>query len=251
MLGRGGGNNLVWLSQAAAGGLTVLLLLLSACAGPEWTYRLLPDSELEITVWQREGEASGPTVYVVGGTHGDETAGWQAGIALREAELQAGTLYVAAPINAYGAEHDQRRTRQDRDVNRNFPGDPEGCDAEQIAWAVFEDIRDKRPDLVLDLHEARAPEGSRDDLRGAVICQDVQAVGDLVLDLLAAFREEDRPLTLYGSPPLGSLNRTMTEELGIPVLTIETGRDEALEQRVERQLAIVEFILSWYDMVEG
>lgn len=237
--------------QTAAGGLTILLLLLSACAAPERTYQLLPDSELEITVWQREGKASGPIVYVVGGAHGDETAGWQAGISLREVELQAGTLYVAAPINAYGAEHDQRKTRQDRDVNRNFPGDPEGCDAEQIAWAVFEDIRDKQPDLVLDLHEARVPEEGQDDLRSSVICQDVQAVGDLVLDLLAAFRENDMPLALYGSPPPGSLNRTVTEELGIPVLTIETGRDKALEQRVEYQLTIVEFILSWYDIVEG
>jgi len=227
-----------------------LLLLLSGCAAPSEAYRLLPDSELEIPVYVREGGQDGPAIYVVGGTHGDETAGWQAGIELRQAEIQAGTLYVAAPLNAYGAEHDQRKTRQERDLNRNFPGDPAGCDAEQIAWAVFEDIRDKQPALVLDLHEARVPEGSRDDLRSSIICGDVQSIGDLVLDLLEAFREEDRPLALYGSPPAGSLNRTVTEELGIPVITVETGRDEALARRVERQLAIVDFVLTWYNMRE-
>lgn len=243
---------MVRLSQAAAGGLILCLLLLAAaCAAPESTYRLLPDSELEIPVFERKGGESGPVIYVAGGTHGDETAGWQAAIELRRAELQAGTLYVAAPLNAYGAEHDRRKTRQDRDLNRNFPGGPDGCDAEQIAWAVFQDIREKQPDLVLDLHEARVPEGKRDDLRSAIICQDVQPVGDLVLDLLEAFREEDRPLTLYGSPPAGSLNRTVTEELNIPVITVETGRDEELSRRVERQLAIVEYVLSWYDMQKG
>lgn len=227
------------------------MLLLTGCAAPSKTYRLLPDSELEITVYEREGVLSGPVIYVVGGTHGDETAGWQAGIELRKAEIQAGKLYVAAPLNAHGAEHDQRKTRQERDINRNFPGDPDGCDAEQIAWAVFEDIREKQPDLVLDLHEARIPEGNWDDLRSSIICQDIQPVGDLVLDLMEAFREDDRPLTLYGSPPAGSLNRTVMEELGIPVITVETGRDEAVSQRVERQLDIVNFVLSWYDMREG
>ena len=212
------------------------------------SYRLLPDTELEIPVYERTGQSDGPTIYIVGGTHGDETAGWKAAIELREVDIQAGKLYVAAPLNAYGAERGQRKTRQERDVNRNFPGAPEGCDAEQIAWAVFEDIRDKRPDLVLDLHEAKDPEGKRDDLRGSVICQDVLAIGDLVLDLLEEFGEGDRPLALYGSPPVGSLNRVVTEELGVPVITIETGRDGELSQRVEQQLAIVEFVLSWYDM---
>ena len=234
--------------QAAAGGLILLLLLLSGCAAPEASYRLLPDTELEIPVYERTGGAEGPTIYLVGGAHGDETAGWQAAIRLRREKLQAGTLYVAAPLNAYGAQHDQRKTRQERDVNRNFPGDPEGCDGEQIAWAVFADIRDKQPDLVLDLHEAQDPEGRRDDMRGSIICQDILPIGDLVLDLLAAFGEGDRPLALYGSPPPGSLNRVVTQELGIPVITVETGRDEELDRRVERQIAVVEFILSWYDM---
>lgn len=227
----------------------ILLLLLAACApSSDGSYRLLPDSELEITVYERTGAGDGPLIYVVGGTHGDETAGWQAAIELRRAELEAGTLCVAAPLNAYGAEHDQRKTRQERDLNRNFPGDPEGCDAERIAWAVFQDIQAKQPDLVLDLHEARVPEGSRDDLRGSLICGDVQSIGDLVLDLLAAFGEGDRALTLYGSPPAGSLNRVVTEELGVPVITVETGRDRELPRRVEEQLEIVEYILSWYDM---
>jgi len=237
-----------WLSQAAAGGL-IALLLLSGCAAPATeSYCLLPDTELEIPVYVREGTADGPVIYLVGGVHGDETAGWKAAVELRQTELQTGKLYLAAPLNVYGAEHDQRRTRQERDVNRNFPGDPNGCDAEQIAWVVFEDIRKKQPDLVLDLHEAQIPEGNRDDLRSSIICQNVQPIGDLVLDLLYAFQDDGRTLALYGSPPAGSLNRTVTEEMGIPVITIETDRDEALDQRVERQLELVGFILSWYDM---
>ena len=223
-------------------------MLLFSGAAPVRTYKLLPDSELEITVYAREGRREGPGIYVVGGTHGDEAAGWLAAVELRQTELQAGKLYVAAPLNAYGAEHGQRKTRQERDLNRNFPGSPKGCDAERIAWAVFQDIREKQPVLVLDLHEAREPEGNRDDLRGAVVCGDVQPVGDLVLNLLEASKEGGDPLTLYGSPPAGSLNRAVTEELGIPVITIETSRDEELSRRVEQQLELVNIILAWYDL---
>lgn len=219
----------------------ILFLLLSGCAASK-TYKLLADSELEITVCQREGRSDGPVIYVVGGTHGDEIAGWEAAIELRQSEIEAGTLYIAAPLNAYGAEHNQRKTREERDINRNFPGAPDGCDAEQIAWAVYQDIQDKQPNLVLDLHEAHPDNGSRDALGNSIICCDVQSVGDLILDLL----EHIEPLTLYGSPPAGSLNRVVSEELNIPVVTIETDRGEALEVRVQKQLDAVQFILDWY-----
>ena len=73
-------------------------------------------------------------------------------------------------------------------------------------------------------------------------------MADLILDLLEEFGTDSRPLTLYGSPPQGSLNRTVTEQLGIPVITIETGRDEALSSRVRQQLDIVEFTLTRYGM---
>lgn len=243
MSDRGGCHNFLWVSQAAAGGL-ILFLLLTGCTVPPKTYCLLPDSDLEITVYVREGQTEGAVIYIVGGTHGDETAGWQAALALHRAEIEAGTLYVAAPLNVYGAEHDQRKTREERDINRNFPGSPEGCDAEQIAWAVFEDIRDKRPDLVLDLHEAHPDDGIRDALGNSIICRDLQPIEDLALDLL----EQIEPLTLYGSPPAGSLNRVVTEELGIPVITIETDRGDALTERVQKQLVIVGFILNWYGL---
>ncbi|MEH2939061.1 succinylglutamate desuccinylase/aspartoacylase family protein [Lawsonibacter sp. JLR.KK007] len=248
MYGRSGSHNRIWLPALAAGGLILFLALRFSPGGAPEQYTLLPGSEMEVPVYVQRGGRDGPTVYVVGGTHGDETAGWQAAAELRRTKPEAGTLYVAAPLNAYGAEHNQRKTREERDLNRNFPGNPEGCDAERIAWAVYQDIQEKDPDLVLDLHEAKPPEGTRDDLRSSLICQDMRPVADLILDLLEEFGTDSRPLTLYGSPPQGSLNRTVTEQLGIPVITIETGRDEALSSRVRQQLDIVEFTLTRYGM---
>ena len=135
-------------------------------------------------------------------------------------------------------------------MNRNFPGDADGCDAERIAAAIYQDIGEKQPELVLDLHEATAEEG-RDFLGNSLICQSMEKDGDLILDLLdASSRGEltSGKLTLYGSPPPGSINRVVTEALGIPVITVETDREEALETRIRNQMEIVEYVLQYFEM---
>ena len=205
-------------------------------AGTEW----------ENTVVVRRGAADGPSVYIIGGVHGDETAGWVAANLLKEVCPAAGTVYVLSPANVYGAANDRRTTRSDRDLNRNFPGDPEGWDAERIAASIFEDVKERKPDILLDLHETKGPQENapeRDDLRDSVIAYDVMPIGDLVFDLTV-----EGDLTLLGSPPVGSVNRTVSEELGIPAITLETWRGEALSERVAKQIRFVEQVLTFYGM---
>ena len=139
---------------------------------------------LEVTLL--EGAADGPTIYIVGGVHGDELAGWYAGTLLKQADLKAGRVYLAAPANPWGAEHDRRDTADGRDLNRNFPGDAAGNPAQQRAAALWGDITEKAPALVLDLHEARQWNDGRDELGNSLICQDMQPVADLVWGLLEA-----------------------------------------------------------------
>lgn len=213
----------------------------------EERYFIAEGTEWENTVVERRGAAEGPIVYIVGGIHGDETAGWTAANLLKEVCPKAGTVYILSPANVYGAEHDKRTTRSDRDLNRNFPGDPEGWDAERIAASIYEDVEACSPDLLLDLHETKGPQESapeRDDLRNAVIVNDVAQISDLVWELTV-----EGDLTLMGSPPEGSVNRTVSEQLGIPAITLETWRGEALKERVARQIRFVEKVLTFYGML--
>lgn len=214
-------------------------------------YVLSAGAGWENTVHVLQGAEDGPTIYLLAGVHGDETAGWLAAGLLKAASLRGGTLYILSPANPYGAAHDQRKTAEGRDINRNFPGDPDGCDAERIAADIYADIQDKQPDLVLDLHEAKDQEGARDQLGNSLICQSLEETGNLVLDLLAASEAGticSAPLTLYGSPPRGSVNKTVTEELGVPVVTVETYRAEGLALRVRNHLEIAEFIFQAYGL---
>lgn len=221
-------------------------------------YLLLAGASEENTVQILRGKEDGPTIYLVAGVHGDETAGWRAGNLLKQATLKAGTLYILSPANTYGAGQNRRRTESGRDLNRSFPGKSDGWDAERIAASIYADIRDKQPELVLDLHEAVAKEdnyaalgANYDALGNSLICQSLDGIGELVLDALLDSEAGELcsgGLALYGSPPAGSLNRTVTEELGIPVITVETLRAEPLAQRVQNQLELVEFALEYYGM---
>lgn len=215
------------------------------------SYPLLEGTELENTVYVLKGTGEGPTLYIVGGVHGDELAGWYAGTILRQATVKAGSVYLVAPANQYGAQHDQRKTKEDRDLNRNFPGDAQGNDTQRIAAALYEDIVDKAPALVLDLHEARLHTDGQDNLGNSIICQDIQPIADLVFALLEESQKGTLctlPLDLYGSPPAGSLNRTLTLEREIPVITVETFREELLAARVLGQLRLAEYVMLWYNI---
>lgn len=210
-------------------------------------YTIDPGGAGENTVYVLTGAEDGPGIYVVGGVHGDELAGWYAAAVLQRATLRAGTLYLLAPANRHGAEEERRTTRDDRDLNRNFPGDSQGNEGQQIARAIFDDLEDKAPELVLDLHEAKTYTDGWDNLGNSVICQDIQPVSELIFALLEQ-PVAGQSLDLFGSPPAGSLNRSVTQDLGIPVITVETARAEPLPQRVSTQLGIVEFILGWYGL---
>lgn len=205
----------------------------------------MADSEWENSVVCLKGEQDGPVVYFVCGLHGDETAGWTAGNLLKDATIKAGTVYILSPANLYGAQNDQRKTKSDRDANRYFPGAPDGFDAEQIDDAIYRDIIDKSPDLVLDLHEGLVHTDGTDDLGNSIICEDVSLMGDLIWDIMLSAESGGLcgGLTLYGTPPEGSLNHEVTKNLGIPVITVETSRGETLAQRVDKQLELAEFIL--------
>jgi predicted deacylase len=94
-------------------------------------------------------------LFVVGGIHGDEAAGWMAADRLREeAALCCGTLYILSPANRIGAQNNTRATGEWGDLNRQFPGDPQGTPAQQLAAAIVGEIQKASPALVLDLHEA-------------------------------------------------------------------------------------------------
>ena len=95
------------------------------------SYLLTSGADTETTVVKIVGQDPGPTLYVAAGIHGDERAAWYAGLMLQSITIKAGTLYVLAPANAWGAQRNQRRVGED-DPNRCFPGSETGTMAQRL-----------------------------------------------------------------------------------------------------------------------
>ena len=174
------------------------------------SYRLTPGTDTETTVVKITGAAPGPAVYVAAGIHGDERAAWYAGLMLQNITIKAGTLYVLAPANAWGAQRNRRLVGEE-DPNRCFPGNESGTLA-----------------------------GS------TLIYTSLEGMEDLFFDLLFATQEGEVtscPFGYNGPGPAGSMNRTVADQLKIPAITVETFRGYPMERRVSDQLKVVAYAL--------
>ena len=234
--------------------LIVGFLTIAARAGciRERAYHLLEGTGWK-SVYVNQASEDGPVIYLVSGIHGNEPAGWKAAEKIGETGIWMREHSIWSDRSMPGEQQkNERCTKETRDINRNFPGDADGWDAERIADAVYQDIAKIQPDLVLDLHEAEEKRG-RDLLADSLICESLEETGELILTMLEESGKEESSLpklTLYGSPPPGSINRVVAETLGIPVITLETDRSEKLETRIYKQNSIVEYILKSYGILK-
>lgn len=221
------------------------------------SYKIMEGELTETKVVHIHSNNPGRTIYIVGAVHGDEKAAWYTAILMEKATISSGDLYILAPANANGAKNDSRYVADHQDLNRCFPGNPNGNEAQRLAYAIYTDISDKSPDLVLDLHEAIIYNSSRDFLGSTYIFTDLSVFaekGDLdvmFLDLLFATEDGTICHNAFGSSgpgPEGSINATVTNELRIPVITVETFRGFDIYRRVYDQLDTIQFILEYLGM---
>lgn len=97
-------------------------------------------------------------VCIVTGTHGDELEGQLVAYFIAKQinehpELLNGTVEIYPALNPLGIDTLQRGIPNfDLDMNRIFPGSPDGTMAEQTAHKIIEDL--KGADLVVDIHSS-------------------------------------------------------------------------------------------------
>lgn len=226
--------------------LLLLPLLCTAAGASEPSCRpVVPEHPDSPELWELDSGKDGAVILIVAGIHGDEVSGIRAAEMLGELPLDSGKLFWIPAANLYGAENNRRKTRDDRDLNRNFPGDPDGNSTKQLAAGITREILEIQPDLILDLHEATAWEDGWDNLGNSVIFADLDPVADLIFELM----DTETPPNFFSSPPTGSLNAWFSTECAIPVLTLEASREDSMEERVQFHEQMIHFVLAWYNML--
>ncbi len=167
------------------------------------------------------GAEEGPVLTLTGAVHGDEING--IAIVRRildalEPETLRGTVVGVPVVNRFGFLSQTRYLPDRRDLNRFFPGDPDGPMASRIAHTLFERVI-RRSDHLIDLHTAAAGQQNLCHVRGD---------GDnaVAKELMKAF---GTPIMLHGAGPKGSLRRAASEA-GIPSIIYEAGEPGRFEE---------------------
>lgn len=216
---------------------------------------LLEGSPLETDLYINEGVKDGPTVMIVGGVHGNETAGYVAADGIANWEINKGTLLVIPRANQKAIAASSRNAPGGKDLNRAYPGDPEGSNEERLAAAIFGVMTEYEPEWLLDLHEARDFHLANPRRLGQTLITyptfEGYEMAELVVDKINGYISNPlHKFTIMPGPRTGSTAYAAGTYLGINSYTTETTRSLPLEERVFQQLLLVDIILSQLEMKE-
>lgn len=160
------------------------------------------------------GRLDGPTFFVSAGIHGDEVIGVEIVRRLLRTKNLArlrGTLIVVPIVNTFGFLNHSRYLPDRRDLNRSFPGSPNGSLASRLAHIFLNEIV-MRCTLGIDLHSAAIHRTNLPQVR-------VSANNRRTMALAHVF---GAPVILTSALRDGSL-RQEAKKAGVDVLLYEAG----------------------------
>ncbi len=186
------------------------------------------------------GVLPGPTLCLTAAVHGDELNGIE--IVRRvfhdiEPKKLAGAVIGVPIVNVQGFRRGSRYLPDRRDLNRYFPGNPNGSAAARIAHALFNDVI-VHCDALVDLHTGSFERANLPQLRADLRNPDV-------VTLTHGF---GATVVLHSTPTAGTLRYAATLA-GIPAVTVEAGGPSQLElAEVKHGVKGVETLLSTLGM---
>ncbi|QLK25805.1 succinylglutamate desuccinylase/aspartoacylase family protein [Natrinema zhouii] len=208
----------------------------------------------ETTAYVVTADTEGPTALVVGGMHGNETAGYTAAGQIADWTIDAGTLVVIPEANAVAIEGGTRNDEEGNNLNRQFSqGETPGTELARDIWNV---VSEYDPDIMIDLHESTGiyADDPMDGVGQAIFrssgTEATNAAADAVDYINRDYIEDSNlafqtgPFSLPGTDPSGLLAHKAARDLdadGFLVETLSTGVE--LQTRVQWHTAIVERLL--------
>lgn len=216
------------------------------------------DSATRIPISILRGRQPGPTLALVAGTHGSEVAPIIALQRVREIIAPAGdlrgTLILVHIANLPSFVHRTiyRNPWDQKNLNRVYPGKPNGTVTERIAYAITTQIIDKA-DYLVDMHAGDGNESLRPYTYWSDLGVDKRV--DSLAKLMALAWGNDHIIIDTGRPrdPAASVYTTNTANLrGKPAITTEIGYlGVPDEEMIARNYRSVVRLLRHLDMLPG
>lgn len=197
-------------------------------------------SETPVLVVNGRGE--GPVLCLTAAIHGDELNGIEMVRRVLhdlDPDKVNGTIIGIPIVNLQGFRRGSRYLPDRRDLNRYFPGNPQGSSAARIAYSLFDGII-RHCDALVDLHtgsfyRTNMPQ-LRADLRYETIKELTQGFGGIAV--------------LHSEAAVGTLRRAATDA-GIPAITLEAGEPLRLQSaKVSQGVSGIFTLLDTMDIVK-
>ena len=188
------------------------------------------------------GMRPGPTLCLTAAVHGDELNGIEMVRRVLhdiDPDKLSGAVIGVPIVNVQGFRRGSRYLPDRRDLNRYFPGNPNGSAAARIAHSLFTEVI-AHCDALVDLHtgsfeRANLPQ-IRADLRNPDVVTLTLGFGSMVV--------------LHSAPTAGTLRHAATQA-GIPAVTVEAGGPSQLElTEVKHGVKGIETLLTTLGMLK-
>ena len=197
-----------------------------------------------------------PVIMIVAGTHGNEKAGIKAAEYLKEnLHIERGTLIIIPKANILACEENVRCFPSEINLNRVYPGNPQGNSVEKLAYEIFSLMKRYDIGLLVDLHESIEFYRKNPKNYGQTVVIDSKD-GDLfemssflVEEMNKGIIEDDNKYQVLVDPIEGSTAYSAHYQLGISALTFETCRKFPLSFRIGEQIKFVKMLLSKWNMI--
>jgi hypothetical protein len=195
----------------------------------------------------------GPVVWVSGGVHGNETAGYTAAKKVTGYEIKKGKLLVLPEANKRAISADKRYVSPG-DLNRDFPTTKSGSADSVLAKAILKAMKDHDVDWVMDMHEGYDyyKVKSTDSVGQSVIYYPSSKMTPLAKDIVNTLNKgistSYKKFSLLKYPAKGSLARSAAVVCGANAFIFETCWKPALSTRVNYQLKALNILLDELNM---
>jgi len=212
--------------------------------------------DYETPVYIMKTDYKEPAIMIVAGTHGNEKASIIAAEYLKDnLHFERGTLIIIPKANILACEKAVRNFPPEINLNRVYPGNPQGNSVEKLAFEIFNLMKRYDIDLLVDLHESiefykENPENYGQTL---VIDSDDDHLytfgSSIVEELNEGIAEDSNKYQVLLDPIKGSTAYCAYFHLGILALTFETCKKLPLSFRIDEHLKFIKIILFKWNML--
>ncbi len=201
-----------------------------------------------------ESGKPGPVVLIVGGVHGNETAGYTAAAKVTQWKVDKGTLLVLPKANKLAVDKKVRYLSSMGDLNRDFPQSSKESADNTLSRAIWAAVKKYDVDWLMDMHEGYDyyKSTSNSSVGQSLIYYPYKTkstASTIVNTLNKEISTYYKKFTLLQYPVKGSLARAAGQYLGVHSFIFETCDNPSLSIRVNYQLKAAKTLLHKLDMM--